>query len=456
MELAFTEQLIIKSALMDKRYLTTVSSSLEKKHFTSREAAAVFDVIKNHYSTYKELPTLDMVVNSIEKKEIREEARTYMEELNKIEFDIAAQFDFIVDATDSWLKQRAIQHAIMDSADIISKGDEADYGMIRKLVEEALIKTLKIDLGLDYFGMLRERFERVFSADDTRIPTYFPAFDEYISGGFPPFTFSVISACVHAGKSQTMLNFMGRQVLNGHNVVMFTLEMSEDVMAQRLDGIFTGLDINRMYTTREHKKRLVEKITAVANDGKHGTLWVKQYPPTSASVNDFRSYLHELSMRGFKPDIIYCDYINLMKPAYQDKGSLYEDVKRIGEELRGLSFEYRIPVVSVTQVNRGGMRVGLEELDFSYIAESVGTSMTADFMAILGIDQDMLTYANEIHYKILKNRLGGRIGSVDKLYIDDRSLKMYDSTELDLWIAEANESGGARGMAEHTTDARSE
>ena len=65
-------------------------------------------------------------------------------------------------------------------------------------------------------------------------------------------------------------------------------------------------------------------------------------------------------------------------------------------------------------------------------------------MAIFGTDEDNLVYQNELHYKIVKNRLGGRVGETDKSYYDSRTLKMYDASEEDMWINDARESGDAR------------
>ena len=92
--------------------------------------------------------------------------------------------------------------------------NKSDLELIRAKVEEALCKDLKVDLGLDYFQDLSSRLSRIFNATDIRIPTYYPTFDEFINGGFPPYTLSVICAKIHGFKSNTMANFAARQVLH--------------------------------------------------------------------------------------------------------------------------------------------------------------------------------------------------------------------------------------------------
>jgi hypothetical protein len=219
--------------------------------------------------------------------------------------------------------------------------------------------------------------------------------------------------------------------------------MSVDSFAQRLDSILSLIDINRMYLSDGNKKKLMRKLKE-AKERRNGELFIKEFPTGDASVGDFRIYLRELIIRGIKPSILYVDYVNLMKSVYKTDGSLYSSVKKIGEELRALSFEFEAPVVSLTQLNRAGTFVGFEELDFNYLAESYATAATADFVAIYGVDEDSVVYSSEIHGKIAKNRLGGRVGEHFTWYWDQRSLKMYDSSELDQWLKDANETGDLR------------
>ena len=106
--------------------------------------------------------------------------------------------------------------------------------------------------------------------------------------------------------------------------------------------------------------------------------------------------------------------------------------------------------MSVSQLNREGMTLPLEQVDFNNIAESLGPGMTADLLVIYGEDQDRSVYENEMWYKIVKNRLGGRVGEMEKFYIDRRNLKMYDSSQLEEWLNDTSISGDARKMAEPT------
>jgi len=440
-------QCMFKTALEDKQYLTTITTSFEPEYFGESVHSEIFKFLNSYLREFKQIPQKEIIINSIP-SDIKNEAKSFFEEIDSIDYDSARNYNWLLENTNVYLKDKAIKKAIIDSVDIID--EKGDINRIKSLIENALCKDIKIDLGLDYWNQLGERLQRIFTATDNRIPSYYPQLDEYLNGGFPPFTLSVWVARVHGFKSNIMANIISRQVLAGHNVGLCTLEMSEDMFAQRFDSIYSMLDINRIYINKKLQKELIKTLKELKERENRGNLFIKSYPTGAASTANFRIWLRELAMRDVKPNILYCDYINLMKPEYKSRDSLYTDVKRISEELRAIGFEFNIPVVSVSQLNRSGTFMSFDEVDMNSIAESLGVPATADFMAIMGGDEESMVYESEVAYKIVKNRLGGRIGTIDKFYYDDRSLKMYDSTELDIWIEDAKRTGSNRNLFEKT------
>lgn len=440
----FLEKIMLKAMLVDKNFLILLSSVFEENYFDDSNIASSFKFCKNYVDEYNSIPSKEAIINS---SDTPNDIKEIIDEAEGIEFNIADSYEFLLNQSNDYLKEKALKCAIRDSIDDVE--DPEKRNIIQKRIEDALVRDLKIDLGLRYFEDLGVRLRRIFTESEKRIPTYFPVFDEIINGGFPALTFSCITAKIHGGKSLYLGNCAARQVLQGHNVVLLTLEMSQDAFAQRFDSIYSGLDINKIYLSRRYKRNLMGRLKNIKDTENRGELFIKQYPTGSASVLDFRIYLRELILRGIDISIVYVDYINLMKAAYRVDNNMYSAVKRISEELRALSFEFKCPFVSVSQLNREGFFVNFDELNFNYIAESIGIASTSDFVAIMGTDEDKMVYESEILYKIVKSRIGGRVGIVDKFYIDKRSLKMFDSSELDIWIAEADISGDDRSQLTH-------
>lgn len=441
----FLEKVIVKAMMMDKNFLALVAGVFEPEFFTDSSIAQIFKQCRSYIKEYNTIPQRDIIINSVDDDFEAQDIREIFDNIDTIDYDITRNYEHLLDQTNEYLKEQSIKNAIVESMKII--GDSEKRAEIRDKIEKALVKDVKIDLGLNYFNDIGTRLRKIFTASEEKIPTFFPQFDEYINGGFTPFTLSVLTARIHGFKSNMMANFAARQVLHGYNVVLMTLEMSEDAFAQRFDSILSGLDINRIYVSSNYRNKLVRKLSEIKDKEGRGSLYIKQFPTGDASVLDMSAYLRELIMRGVNPHIGYVDYINLMKTAYKTERNMYSTVKRIAEELRSLSFQFKMPFISVSQLNREGSFVGFEELDYTYIAESLGLPATADFMAILGVDDDSIIYNNELHYKIVKNRFGGRVGETNRLMYDSRSLKMYDTTEQELWIQEAQESGDERNVA---------
>jgi len=438
---SFLEKLILKASLQSLDFLVPLSLMFDKNYFDDEMASNVFGLLQEHVKQYDRIAPTSLIREEIEG------SPEFLEEIDNIEFDIPNNYNFLLTETNELLKERSLKQAILDSVEVINTGQERLQ--IRNLVEEALTKDLKANIGIKYFETLSERLRKIRTESIKRIPSYFPQLDEFINGGFPPYTLSVLVSKIHSWKSATLANMISRQALHGHNVAVMTMEMSELAFAQRFDGIFSKLDINRMYLEDELMIQMIRSLKEIKEQEGRGEIYIKQFPTGSASTNDFRIYLRELKMRNIPINIIYVDYINLMRPENKTKTDMYSDVKRIAEELRALSLEFDAPVISVSQLNREGSRkdIDLQTLDLTYISESIGVPETADFVSVYGDDEENMVYESEIFYKICKNRLGGRVGEISKFYYDTRSLKMYDSTELDMWHEEAGISGDERNLS---------
>ena len=444
-DLEFLYTAMLKGLMTDKHYAVTVINTFEKEFFEDNGMADVFECVQRHLNEFDALPTKDIIINSTPSEKQEDVINRFIAS-EQTEFEVSDNYDWLKNQTNLYLKDRAIKKAILDSVNIIDEG--GNLNTIKTVVETALSKDIEINLGINYFDTMKDRLNRIFNASDNRIRTYYPSLDELYNGGFPPYTLNMMIAKVHGHKSGIMTNIISRQVLNGVNVAMASLEMSEDMYAQRFDANFTNLDINRIYHNPKVRNEFIKGIKNTRDDKNNGQLWIKEYPTGKATVGDFRRWLRELYIRGIKIDIFYCDYISLMKSENKNFGDLYKDGKSISEELRALGFEFNIPIVTVAQINRASTFLDFESLDMNSIGESFGITATADSMLVQGADPDDMMYKSELKWKCVKNRLGGRVGLTGKWFFDDKSLRIYDEIEFDKWVEDAKTSGGSRSIYE--------
>ncbi|MFA5396716.1 MAG: DnaB-like helicase C-terminal domain-containing protein [Methanogenium sp.] len=401
MEAELLERLIIKGCYESDQYLTLVSTIFKSDYFDDPVIGKIFSDISTHFKSFGKIIPESAISQDSDKKQI-------FDEIKSVDFDVAKNYDYLYQETEAYLKEKAVKTAILESVDVINS--KKNFGSIRLLLEDAMCKSLKVDLGLEYFKNIGDRLRRAFSNDVKRIPTYFPQLDEYINSGFPPYTLNIIISRIHGHKSSFLANVSARQVIEGHNVVILSLEMSEIMYAQRYDGIYSGLNINRMYLDKNLKIQLMKALSKKAISNK-GNLFIKELPTGKASVNDFRIYLRELQMRHIEPSIVLCDYMNLMKPSYRAKMDMYSDVKEIAEELRALGLEFNCPILSVSQLNRiGSDDLPLSALDIVHISECLDPDTTY----VYRFNKNTYIYENVL-IKILKvgDIIKGKNGNVE-------------------------------------------
>ena len=97
----------------------------------------------------------------------------------------------------------------------------------------------------------------------------------------------------------------------------------------------------------------------------------------------------------------------------------------VSEELRGLSYLFKVPVISAVQCNSEGMNNAT--IDMQNVAESKAIVHTVDFLAVLTRTPDERELG-KINMRILKNRFGGQIGAVCSFRMDNDTLEVADTS----------------------------
>jgi len=163
---------------------------------------------------------------------------------------------------------------------------------------------------------------------------------------------------------------LGAQAIKaGKNVVHYTLELADTVVASRYDSCITGVPLKDLFTFKEHIYENVQDL--------EGGLIVKEYPTKSASTRTLENHLEKLRQRDFKVDMILVDYGDLLKPNVIRKEKRME-LESTYEELRAIAQKNNCPVWTASQTNRSGLNA--EVITMESISEAFNKCFVADFI----------------------------------------------------------------------------
>ena len=429
------EELLLKQILTDKQYISVISSNFDKRWFKTENIALIYDLAIKFYKKYDKIPSVKLLKGLL---------RGYVEKTGKTDVSLPDTFDLLdssvgldysldknilEDYLNDFIRKQALYTAILDNVDNIEKNsDEVLEKCLKRFDEVNKISFSQRDLGMDYFDLddMAKHWEYIMNPE-ARIPFLWEGFDKYTNGGIlkdGKMLFLFVGQA-GLGKSLFLSNLAVNYLKQNLKVVVISLEMSQDVYAQRFDAHISTDEINHLKDTAFQSCERIKKFYA---EHPGARLYIKEFPPRTKRTSDIEAYLESLKLAGKDFDVIIVDYLNLVLPRVRTD-SMFKDGMSVTEELRALSYKFGKPVISATQANTEGMNN--ENIDMQNISESRGIAHGADaIVALFQMPEDREN--GIINVRVIKNRLGGRVGKVipmrvnpDNLIITDLSMEPH-------------------------------
>ena len=394
-----------------------------------RQLQSTAQFLQDFVSKHNTLPTQEIINSSCDIK------LEVSKDLNE------QHYDWLLTDFETFCRHKSLEKAILESADLLEKGD---YGPVEDLVKQAVQIGLQKDLGTDYF---KEPKQRLLALKDNngQVSTGWETLDRKLFGGFNSGELNIFAGGSGAGKSLFLANMGVNWVLQGLNVVLITLELSEQLVAMRLDSMMTEVPTREIFKDLdgiEMKVRLVGR--------KAGAFQIK-YMPSGKNTNDIRSFVKEYEIKtGLKIDVLLVDYLDLLMPLSKkvSPSDLYVKDKFVSEELRNLSMELGIIFVTASQLNR--QSVEEIEFDHSHIAGGLSKIQTAD--NVIGIfTSRAMRERGRYQIQLMKTRSSSGIGSKIDLMFDVDSLRITDLDEEETYSGATSNSPILAGLKKTTT-----
>jgi len=429
------EQTILSNLLHNEEYSRKVLPFLNKRYFSERKEAIIFEEYQKFFDKYNKPVTKEILAIEISnRKDLTDkEYNEFSDYISQIE-SAPTNTDWLYNETESFCKKKAVYNAILDSIGIIDgKDKQRSEDAIPSMLSDALGVSFDSHVGHNYIDDSDSRYEFYHRVEE-KIRFDLDMLNKITKGGLSKKTLNVVLAGTGVGKSLFMCHAAAANLIDNQNVLYITMEMAEERIAERIDANLLNLSMDELKVV---DKNVFDNRLDKIKQKSQGRLIIKEYPTAGAHAGHFRALLEELKLKQeFKPDIIYIDYLNICNSQRLRQGAnvnSYTFVKTIAEEIRGLAVEYAVPIVSATQTTRSGFTSsdpGLEDT-----SESFGLPATVDLMFAL-ISTEELENLGQIMVKQLKNRYADP--SYYKRFVigvDRSKMKLFDvevSAQTDL------------------------
>jgi replicative DNA helicase len=422
------EKILLKRILNDKKYMSKIIDIFDIRWFEkNKNSGIIVNLAMKYFKKYSKLPT-ERIIKELINKYCEKNGSSDINEMNNILLELSSFNLNINDECanknlEKYITDRAMYYCISDNVQEMMKSGNVDKCLDR-FYKVQKISFQDDDLGSMYFSKDEmDKHWTYINNPEAKIKTGWRCLDNATNGGFlkDGRMLALFAGQAGLGKSLFLSNIAVNFLKQNLSVVVISMEMSQDVYSTRFDSVIADTDINGL---KYSHKTARQKIEEFYNKHPGANLVIKEFAPKSTRVIDIESYLEKLQENNIKIDVIVVDYLNLVLPNTKIDG-MYESIKLVAEQLRGVSYKFNAPVISATQVNRQGMNN--ENVDLQNISESSGQAATADFIGMIYQTPDDRSNG-VLNLRVCKNRFGAPGRSL-QFMLNGKTLELKDLEE---------------------------
>lgn len=280
------------------------------------------------------------------------------------------------------------QGADENATEIIDKAEQQIFEIARKheLFEPQAMGQL-----------VEQEYERLVAMQNkgvSGVRTHFPELDDML-GGLQPGEMMIVAARPSMGKTAMALNLAEQVAMGGgpHSlggapnvpVGFFSLEMSKTAIVQRLLSARAGVDLHLFRTIGEIQsdqqfRDIMDRIQNACDQLMAAPLYVDDMP--ALTVMALRARARRMVQQyGIKA--IFIDYLQLMTAPAFAKESRQVEVAAISRGIKALARELNLPIVCLSQLNRGPESRSDNRPRMSDLRESGSIEQDADVIMLL-------------------------------------------------------------------------
>jgi len=382
------EAAVLGALMIDNESLSDTIDSLQAEYFYKVEHQKIFTAIVNLFNNTQ---PVDILTVTEELKRMEElnfiGGLSYISELtNNVSSASNTEFHARIIA-EKFIKRSLINisnniigdafNESIDIFDLLNNAEEKLFtvteGTLRKSYDKmsTLIKGALINI------------EHLRNKEDglSGVPSGFTNLDR-ITSGWQSSDLIIVAARPGMGKTAFALS-MARNISVQHNtpIGFFSLEMSSEQLVNRLISSETELSANKLRKgdLADHEMvQLNEKI----KDLSEAPIYIDDTP--ALTIFELRAKARRL-VKNSNIGIIMIDYLQLMHTG-GNTGNREQEISTISRSLKGIAKELKIPVIALSQVNRGvesRTGIGSKRPMLSDLRESGAIEQDADIVTFI-------------------------------------------------------------------------
>ncbi len=414
------ESSLLGGLMLDKSAIAKVADVLIVRDFYKDNHQAIYKVMIELFDKAEPIDILTVSRKLADKGKLEQiGGNTYLAELvNSVPTaSHVAQYAKII------REKRILRDLISASHDIGQFGyDESeDIDVLLDKAENRIFSITQHTLTQDFLPVkktLAEAFERLDRLSKQRgmprgVPTGFRDLDNKLSG-LQNSDLIILAARPGIGKSAMALNIAANAARQGVTVGIFSLEMSNDQIVDRLIAANAGIDLWRLRTGRIETQDF-ENIQNTLGELSKSPIFIDD--AASTNILQMRAMARRLQAREGL-GLLIVDYLQLMQPRVMSDNTVRQ-ITEISRSLKVLARELNVPVLALSQLSRAVERRIPSVPILADLRDSGSLEQDSDVVLFIyrEKDPDTKNYKSESQIIIAKHR-NGPVGQI-KLMFDD-------------------------------------
>ncbi len=422
------EQAVIGSMLMDANAISVVGETITAEDFYQKNYAELFKAMMTLSSQGKacdlvtvkaqleeqgvssEIVSLDFIKNILDMVTTSANVKEYA----RIVHDKAVLRNLIRASED--ITNRC--YAGNETSDELLESTEKEIFELVQKGHSSEIKSIK-DIALDVIDKIEKASKTRGSI--TGIKTGYTKLDYKLSG-LQPGDLILIAARPSVGKTALALNIAEQVGLKQEiPVAIFSAEMSDESLVQRLfsqHSMISGQKIRNGELSDREWENLVETASEVGNSQ------IIINDTSGIDVNVMRSQCRKLKLEK-DIQLIVVDYLQLLTTkstgSHMKIGNREQEIAEISRTLKAIAKDLKVPVIALSQLNRGPEQREDKKPNIGDLRESGGLEQDADVVILMSRAYDKETKQedkNRVIVNVAKQR-NGPTGELELVWLGD-------------------------------------